>query len=120
MTVLDAGDDDCLVGTLHNSTTAMSPIKVGAKKMDARLYFSGFDSFPRFTFSQLPRVLTMATKSQRSKGWEGDLSSLNVAIETMNHTKKTRRSKLRPALPAFFSLRSKYVSFRSISRSITG
>ena len=52
-------------------------------------------------FSQLPWVSTMATKSQRPKGQDGTLSSLNVAINTLNLAKDA--SSIIPARAAFNS-----------------
>ena len=43
----------------------------------------------RTAFSQLPRVPTMATKSQRPKGRDGVLSSLNKAIDALDLAKET-------------------------------
>jgi len=62
---------------------------------------SGSSSLPvRCTaFSQLPCILTMEAKSQRPKGRDSALSSLNVAIDTLNLAKEI--SSITPAKAAF-------------------
>ena len=81
--------------------------EAGDDKMDARLY-SGSDSSShparRTASSQLPRVSTMATKSQRPKGRESSLSSLNAAIGEIDHAEKI--SNIPPAKAAFYSARN--------------
>jgi hypothetical protein len=52
----------------------------------------------------------MTTKSQQPKGREGVLSSLNAAIEAMNHTE--RISSIPPAKAAFDSSRELLTTIR--------
>jgi len=70
--------------------------------MTAHLYWgSGPSSQParHIVSSQLPRFPTMDANSQRPKGREGALSSLNVAIEALNLAKEI--ASIAPAKAAF-------------------
>ena len=63
----------------------------------ASRFFLATCSFQRF--SRPPRVLGMNAEPQRSKGRDGVLSSLNMAIEAMNLAKEV--SRITPATAAF-------------------
>ena len=72
---------------------------------DAHLHW-GLDSSSqparRTAFSQLPSASTMAAKSKRQKGRNGVLSTLNVAIDTLNLAKEI--SSITPARAVFGSV----------------
>lgn len=60
------------------------------------------DLAPQFFLVTSTLGLTMTTKSHRQKGRDGTLSSLNVAIETMNLAKEV--SSVTPAKAVFGSV----------------
>lgn len=90
--------------TLYNLSTA-NTIQMALLHGRGRPSALGFvlpPALPTTVFSQLPQVLTMATKSKPPKGRDGTISSLNVAIEALNLAKEI--SGIAPAKAAFGSV----------------